>query len=56
MQLTQSQIALIVGFCLSLGVQPPKAVPCWNGIDVRSFDHGKELGRATAPAKGAHHE
>lgn len=52
MKLTQPQIAVLIGFCLSLGIQLPPTVPKWDGADVASFAAAKQLAGATAPAQG----
>jgi hypothetical protein len=49
MNLTQSQIALLVGFCLSLGVQLPTDFPKWKGTDLAAFNAGKLLANTTKP-------
>lgn len=47
MKLTQSQIALLIGFCLSLGVELPEPFPRWDGTDPSSFMLGKAIASAT---------
>ena len=41
--LTQSQISLLIGFCLAMGVQIPQMLPVWDGTNTASFDAGKAL-------------
>lgn len=53
MNFTQPQIAVLIGFCLSLGVQLPPTLPEWDGADVVSFAAGKQLAKATVAAQGA---
>ena len=47
MNLTQPQIALLIGFCLALGVQLPNDFPKWNGTNVAAFNAGKRLANTT---------
>ena len=54
MTFTQQQIAVLVGFCLSLGVQLPPSLPKWDGADVASFAAGKDLAKASVAAQGVH--
>jgi hypothetical protein len=54
MNFTQPQIAVLIGFCLSLGLQLPPTLPKWNGADVASFVAGKDLAKATVAAQGVH--
>jgi hypothetical protein len=56
MKLTQPQIALMIGFCLSLGVELPASFPSWDGTDLTSFNLGKCLANETTSAQEACHE
>lgn len=56
MKLTQSQVALMIGFCLSLGVNLPADFPSWDGTDLTSFNLGKWLANETTSTKGASHD
>jgi hypothetical protein len=56
MQLTQPQIALMIGFSLSLGVELPADFPSWDGTDLTSFSLGKWLANETTSAQGACHD
>jgi hypothetical protein len=42
-KLTQSQVALLIGFCLASGIKVPSLVPLWSGHDTASFNAGKAL-------------
>jgi hypothetical protein len=42
-KLTQPQIALLIGFCLAMGIKVPQLVPLWDGTNTASFDAGKAL-------------
>lgn len=44
-QLTQGQIALLIGFCLAMGIQIPASLPQWDGTNTASFDAGKALAK-----------
>jgi len=55
MKLTQPQIALLIGFCLSLGVKLPANFPSWDGTDLTSFNVGKWLANESTSTKGAFH-
>lgn len=54
MNLTQPQIALLIGFCLSLGVQLPNHFPKWNGTNLAAFNAGKQL--ASTAEQGVRHD
>jgi hypothetical protein len=56
MKLTQPQIALMIGFCLSLRVDLPANFPCWDGTDLTSFNLGKWIANETTSAVGANHD
>lgn len=56
MKLTQSQIALLIGFCLCLGVELPAAFPKWNGANLDAFDAGKQLANTTESTQGVRHD
>jgi len=43
MTLTQSQISLLIGFCLAMGIQIPQMLPVWDGTNTASFHTGKAL-------------
>jgi hypothetical protein len=44
-KLTQSQISLLIGFCLAIGLQIPSTLPQWDGTNLASFEAGKALGK-----------
>jgi hypothetical protein len=56
MNLTQPQIALLIGFCLSLGVQLPNDFPKWNGTNLVAFNAGKQLASTTDQEQGSDHD
>jgi len=56
MTLTQPQIALLIGFCLSLGVQLPHDFPKWNGTNLAAFNAGKQLASTTEQEQGVPHD
>lgn len=56
MELTQPQIALLIGFCLSLGVSLPANFPSWDGMNLTSFDLGKWIANETTSGVGANHD
>ena len=43
MTLTQSHIALLIGFCIATGINIPPMLPVWDGTNTASFDAGKAL-------------
>lgn len=56
MNLTQPQIALLIGFCLSLGVQLPNDFPKWNGTNLAAFNAGKQLASTAEQDQGVRHD
>lgn len=44
-KLTQSQVALLIGFCLAMGLQIPQSLPLWDGTNTASFYAGKALAK-----------
>ncbi len=56
MNLTQPQIALLIGFCLSLGVQLPNDFPKWNGTNLAAFNTGKQLASTAEQEQGVRHD
>lgn len=56
MKLAQSQLALLIGFCLPLGIQLPTSLSNWDGNRVSLFTAGKQLANATLAKQGKHHD
>jgi hypothetical protein len=57
MNLTQPQIALLIGFCLSLACNSRSTSRSgWNGMNLAVFKTGKQLASTTEQKQGVRHD